>query len=77
MTTKDSNTRQNLYVMQGILSAFIAGVGSLDTTDWRMVCAFFAGVVLAGCNAMRAYIDGSARDVKTPVLPDGLTPKEP
>ncbi len=76
MTPQDSVTRQNLYVMQGVLSAFIAGVGSLDTSDWRMVSAFFAGIILAGCNSMRAYLDGSTRDVKT-ILPDGLSKIEP
>lgn len=66
MTPKDSLTRQHLYVMQGVLSAFIAGVGTLDTADWRVVAAFFAGVILAGCNALRAYLDGSIRDIKPP-----------
>ena len=75
MTPQDSLTRQRLYVLQGTLSAFIAGIGSLDVSDWRMTAAFFAGVILAACNSMRAYLDGSTRDVQSPILPDGLPPK--
>jgi hypothetical protein len=72
MTPKDSITRQRLYVIQGVLSAYIAGIGSLDTSDWRITSAFFAGIILAGCNSMRAYLDGSVRDVQGPILPEGL-----
>lgn len=77
MTAQDALTRQRLYVMQGVLSAFIAGVGALDTTDWRVVAAFFAGIILAGCNALRAYLDGSMRDVNPPAPPDALPKPEP
>jgi len=77
MTPQESATRQRLYVMQGVLSAYIAGIGSLNVEDWRITSAFFAGIILAGCNSMRAYLDGSTRDIKHPVLPDGLPPKEP
>jgi hypothetical protein len=77
MTAQESLVRQRLYVTQGTLSAFIAGIVSLDITDWRMCAAFFAGIALAYCNAMRAYLDGSTRDVKLPVLPDGLPTNEP
>lgn len=73
MTPQDSKIRQWLYVNQAILSAFMAGVISLDTSDWRAVSLFFAGIILAANNAMRAYIDGSIRDVTTPILPDGFS----
>jgi hypothetical protein len=55
----------------------MAGIPSLDTSDWRKVSLFFAGIILAANNALRAYIDGSVRDVVNPILPDGLPPKEP
>jgi len=76
MTPQDSLARQRLYITQGVLSAYIAGIGSLDTSDWRITSAFFAGIILAGCNSMRAYLDGSTRDVRLPILPDGPPPKD-
>ncbi len=76
MTLQDSNLRCFTYVNAAVLSAFIAGVPSLNVADWRAVSCFFAGIILAANNALRAYIDGSVRDVKLPVLPDGLPPKE-
>ncbi len=72
MTEKESKLRQRLYVENGMLSAFIAGIAALDVTDWRQVAAFVAGIWLAGNNAMRAYVDGSVRDIQLPILPDGL-----
>ena len=77
MTLAQSNLRLYTYVNAALLSAFIAGVPSLDTSDWRKVSVFFAGIILAGNNALRAYVDGSVRDVQGPILPDGLPPKEP
>jgi hypothetical protein len=77
MTLEQSNVRLFTYVNAGVLSAFIAGVPSLDTSDWRKVSVFFAGIILAGNNALRAYIDGSVRDIKEPILPDGLPKADP
>jgi hypothetical protein len=77
MTPQDSKLRQWLYVNNAVLAAYMAGIPSLDTSDWRKVSLFFAGIVLAANNALRAYIDGSVRDVQTPILPDGLPPKAP
>ena len=72
MTPQDSKLRQWLYVNNAVLSAYMAGIVSLDVSDWRMVSVFFAGIVLSANNALRAYIDGSIRDVASPILPDGL-----
>ena len=74
MTPSQSKLRQRLYVNGAVLSAFISGVVSLDTTDWRAVSVFFAGIILAANNALRAYIDGSVRDVVEPEKPTPPVP---
>jgi ATP-dependent protease HslVU (ClpYQ) peptidase subunit len=66
MTPNQSKLRQHLYVNGAVLSAFIGGIVSLDTSDWRAVSVFFAGIILAANNALRAYIDTSAGDVVEP-----------
>lgn len=63
MTPKQLKVRQNCYVISGVLSPFIGGITMLDTSDWRFVAAFFAGIILGGVNALRAFLDGSTRDV--------------
>ena len=73
MTPKQIQIRQHCYVIAGALSPFVAGVTSLDTSDWRFVAAFFGGIILGGVNAMRAYLDGSTRDLEaasTPTKPE-------
>ena len=73
MTPSASNLRLCTYVNGAILSAFIGGVSTVDFSDWKQVAVFAAAVVLAGNNALRAYIDKSPSEVRTgPILPDGL-----
>ena len=69
MTANQIEIRQHCYVISGVLSPFIAGITVLDTTDWRVVAAFFAGIILGGVNALRAYLDGSTRDLVEPEKP--------
>jgi hypothetical protein len=76
MTPRQSQIRQHCYVVAGMLAPFIGGVTMLDTSDWRLVAAFFAGIILGGVNALRAYLDGSARDVESP-KPEPLAPSPP
>lgn len=77
MTAQQIQIRQHCYVIAGVLSPFISGVTMLDTSDWRIVAAFFAGIILGGVNALRAYLDGSTRDLVTPPPPEKEIPPMP
>jgi hypothetical protein len=69
MTQKASMLRLLTYVNAAILSAFIGGVATVDFTDWKQVAVFSAAVILAGNNALRAYIDKSPSEVQQPEKP--------
>ena len=71
MTPRQSALRLCTYVNAAILSAFIGGVSTVDFSDWKQVAVFTAAVILAGNNAIRAYIDKSPSEVtsETPKVP--------
>jgi hypothetical protein len=69
MTPRDSTIRLTTYVNAAVLSAFIGGVSTVDFTDWKQVAVFSAAVLLAGNNALRAYIDKTPAEVQSSPLP--------
>ena len=66
MTPAQSALRLTTYVNAAVLAAFIGGVAAVDFSNWKQVAAFIGGILLAGNNAIRAYIDKSPSEVVTP-----------
>lgn len=63
MTPRQSILRLCTYVNAAVLATFIGGVAAVDFSNWKQVAAFVGGILLAGNNAVRAYIDKSPSEV--------------
>ena len=76
MTPRQSILRLTTYVNAALLATFISGVAAVDFSNWKQVAAFVCGILLAGNNAVRAYIDKSPSEVVAPP-PDFKVPPMP
>ncbi len=64
MTAKQSTARLCLYIAQALLAAAVTGIMAVDFTDWKQVALFVLGIIAAGVNTARSYIDQSPTQVQ-------------
>ena len=66
MTSKQSTARLVLYVLQSLVAASVTGLMAVDFSDWRQVTLFCLGIIAAGLNTVRSYIDQSQSQIGKP-----------